>query len=325
MVVDLFKYRQLERALLRTYEPADQIPQQQPPQLMTAEPKNDNIVYVPVERRENWANILGDIRNHQMRPSQSSTTTHDINIQNIEGVPVINLQRRHNTSTKLISKSSIIELKDQGDHNKISIPKFQSASVLITPQRRASLGDSGKVVRVMRSRPNSGDKRRQSYHENKTSIQLDQTPNDQIIDVHRNLSAVQLGRMLADSPGRSSIGNLTQDENGLVRERIIIRRKKTDQTHSIRRESENPQNEQKEPSVQPQPQPPTSVISEMPRICERGESVDSIAIVNQAEKIVSGSLDFVPENQSPEDADLIVLPPRSKYVEISSSQKPFET
>jgi hypothetical protein len=227
LAIDLFKYRRMSLFLFKSYETLgdqlDQIaataPSHPPPTAATKINSDGSIAYVPVERQQNWANVLGDIRNFKGKGGDRERP------QMIDGVPVIKIGQRTSTYTKLALKPL------ESEEHAISIPRLQSASSL--PQRRGS-ADSSRVIRVMRaaspSDTNGGsDRDNINLSRGRSAVDLRKRnlPDQQTISLQRTLTQAQISGMIGNGRDRRAKGNFIEDENGKIRERILIRRKRS--------------------------------------------------------------------------------------------------
>lgn len=261
LFVDAYKYRKMPIFLFSSYNSDQkQLPSSTPMPVSDnkTNDENVNITYVPVEPRENWQNILEDIQNFQPKnrksaiPQSSSSLSLSLNnneqdLNNNNNIPTIYLKGRSKTSSKImLNQSSKLDKNSNGDSNiKILAPRYQSTSKLLSSSSSSlsKVNVDPKVVRVIRSRPNSGEKRVSSPTENiskiiiprgKTSIDLRSTKylNDNV-ELPQNLSIEKLTSVLGDRrDSKQHVGNFIEDENGNIRERIIIRRRKSAQNQN---------------------------------------------------------------------------------------------
>jgi hypothetical protein len=226
-----------------------------------------SIAYVPGVKQENWMSVLGDIRNYKgqrrkpMSPIPSSTHEDD-NLQMIDGIPVIKIGNRAKTNAK-ISLPNINNLESNPNPNStISIPRGLSANNLSrasAPQRRGSAADASKLMsnssaannpQILpsvkanemnrlngngNSNANANAKASSiAFSRGKSAIDLrklheEEEENAQsIISFNRTLTQAQISGIARPKQSKDKMrGNFIEDDSGRIRERIIIRRKRS--------------------------------------------------------------------------------------------------
>jgi hypothetical protein len=221
LAIDLFKYRRMSLFLFKSYETlGEQLDQISPPPPSNAATKinsNTSITYVPVERQPNWANVLGDIRNFKGGKNKAMET------QMIDGIPIIRVGPRTGTYSKIALKS--LESEGEGEREReseaITVPRLQSASTL--PQRRGS-ADTARIIRVMKASESGSNTSAINISRGRSAVDVRKKTEQekQSISVQRTLTQAQISGIL-----RSAKGNFIEDQNGKVKERILIRRKRS--------------------------------------------------------------------------------------------------
>jgi hypothetical protein len=245
--IDLFKYRRMSLFLLQSYDHAEKRSNNNannntvvgggeegpPPSAATKINSDCSITYVPGVKQENWVNVLGDIRNYKGRrkPMSPILSHEDEHLQMIDGVPVIKVGNRANTNTKISLAS--LQLGNESNQNNISIPRLQSANTLRVPQRRGSAADASKLMKNNNSLKTNA-LNNSNYHSDsigfsrgKSAIDLRKyQEEDQTISFNRTLTQAQISGIARKGKDKLR-GNIIEDQNGKIRERIIIRRKRS--------------------------------------------------------------------------------------------------
>lgn len=207
--IDLFKYRRMALFLFQSYDTIDDQSRQNVPSSAAKINSDATITYVPVERRENWANILGDIRNPENKARKGLAPTEEIQI--IDGVPVV-LQKRR--SPNVVSEVN---------GNEIVVPRLPSAKVF-SPQRRGSA--DAKMIKLVKANDSIGSNI--SFPRGKSAVDLRKLheQEENTISFHRTLTQSEISGIIGSGKDRTR-GTYIEDGNGKIRERIIIRRKRS--------------------------------------------------------------------------------------------------
>lgn len=241
LAIDLFKYRRMSLFLLQSYDHAVKRSNnnhdsskgaggEEEPSAATKINSESTITYVPGVKQDNWINVLGDIRNYQgKRKPMSPILSQDDELQIIDRVPVIKIGSRTNTMTKILDTSSYLE-NDLDQNIPTNIPRLQSASTLRVPQRRGSATDASKLMKhnpLTSTEMSNMNSNSIGFSRGKSAIDLRKyLEADQVISLNRTLTQAQISGMAMKGKDKMR-GNFIEDENGKIRERIIVRRKRS--------------------------------------------------------------------------------------------------
>ena len=233
LAIDLFKYRRMSLFLFHSSDHNSSKAAgggEEEPSVATKINSESTITYVPGVKQDNWINVLGDIRNYPgKRRPMSPVLAQDDDIQSIDRVPVIKVGSRTNTMTKMLDASSYLE-NDFPQNIPTVIPRLQSSNTLRVPQRRGSATDASKLNKhypLVSTEMSNLSSNSIGFSRGKSAIDLRKyLEADQVISLNRTLTQAQISGMAMKGKDKMR-GNFIEDENGKIRERIIVRRKRS--------------------------------------------------------------------------------------------------